>query len=70
MIAVVSSAIAQIGYEEMSRRLTVTFTTGKTYTYFDVPKDLHIGFMNSSSKGQFFNTHIRDHYLYEIHGRA
>ena len=56
-----SSAIVRIAYSERGQKLFVTFSAG-TYTYFDVPPEVHVAFMAAASKGAFFNTRIRDRY--------
>jgi len=57
-----SSVIDFIAYEESRSELTVSFTTGKTYLYGLVPKRVYDEFRDSASKGNFFNTRIRDRY--------
>jgi hypothetical protein len=57
-----STAIARIEYDDLSHLLQVTFTTGRTYTYDGVPRDVYASFVNAPSKGQFFNAYIRDRY--------
>ncbi len=57
-----STAIAQINYDAMSHDLDVTFTTGRIYSYFDVPRSVYTGFVNAPSHGEFFNRRIRDRY--------
>jgi len=57
-----SSAITSIEYNEFTRELYVTFTGGRTYTYYEVPRDVYERFIGASSKGQFFNTYIKDQY--------
>ena len=64
VIAVTSTAVAQIEYDELSQELIVTFTSGRTYTYYGVPREVYPRFLNAESKGQFFNEHIRDRYRY------
>jgi hypothetical protein len=59
-----SSVIADFEYEPELARLTVTFTTGRTYQYFMVPPDVASSFRQAPSKGVFFNTRIRDHYTF------
>jgi hypothetical protein len=61
---VISSAIARIEYDELSRELQVTFVGGRTYTYYDVPRDVYVGFVNAPSKGQYFNDRIKDRYRF------
>jgi hypothetical protein len=57
-----STAIATLGYDEAKRELYVTFTSGRHYIYFDVPRGRYIAFTRASSKGRFFNYYIRDHF--------
>jgi len=55
-----SSAIRTVGYDRASRQMRITFTSGGTYTYFDVPAWKFAGLVAASSAGQYFNDHIRD----------
>jgi hypothetical protein len=58
-----STAIGDIDYDPDNRRLWISFVTnGRRYVYFDVPLDVYDGFLHASSKGAFFNRHIRDQY--------
>jgi lysyl-tRNA synthetase class 2 len=57
-----SSVIADIVYREERNELIVTFTTGKIYSYGLVPKRVYDEFRASRSKGNFFNSHVRDRY--------
>lgn len=59
---VISSAISRIEYNELTRELMVTFTSGRNYTYYGVPREVYVAFVNSSSKGQYFNDYIKDRY--------
>jgi hypothetical protein len=59
-----STVIRDRSYDADTSRLTVTFVTGRIYIYDNVPPDLAADFDAAYSKGQFFNTHIRDHYRY------
>jgi hypothetical protein len=67
-----STAIRFISYDAAQRELFVTFVpTGKTYSYADVPEAVYRDFLAAPSRGQFFNTNIRDRYPYrEIKRRA
>ena len=64
-IPVSSTNISSIGYDPQSATLEVEFTTGNVYQYFNVPEHLHQQFLNSSSRGQFLNEHIRYNYRYQ-----
>ena len=59
-----SSNIADVGYDEASMTLEVGFKSGAVYQYFDVPQAVYQEFMNSSSKGIFLNTSIKNNYRY------
>jgi hypothetical protein len=61
---VASNAIIRIEYDELSQELVVIFTSGEPYTYYRVPRDIYDRFVNAASKGQFFNTYIKDHYRF------
>jgi hypothetical protein len=64
-VRVESSSIAAVGYDAGDATLEVEFLTGRVYRYFGVPAYLHDAFLTAPSKGQFFNTFIRDRYVYE-----
>ena len=55
-----STVIRSIDYESALSRLTVTFTTGRSYDYFAVPQNIADAFRSSFSKGAYFNSNIRD----------
>ena len=59
-----STAIRKFDYLAGSRELVVTFLTGRRYIYADVPEELARRFRAATSKGGFFNRHIRDRYAY------
>jgi hypothetical protein len=54
-----STAIRAVGY---SRVLEIAFQSGRVYQYFDVDEAVYKAFMDSNSKGQYFNAHIRGKY--------
>lgn len=60
LIAVDSSAIRAIGYD--GGTLTVEFHTGRIYDHPGVPYSLFAAFLQSSSKGAFYNYRIRGRY--------
>jgi hypothetical protein len=62
MPTVGSSAIREIEFDELTHRLYVTFTSGKTYTYYRVPRSVYQRFVHAASKGMFFNDYIKDRY--------
>ncbi|HAO41420.1 MAG: hypothetical protein ACJAVZ_002379 [Afipia broomeae] len=62
MPQVASSVISRIDYNAPARELHVTFTSGRSYSYFGVPGEVYFQFCRAASKGDFFNTLIRDRY--------
>ncbi|MFZ5802872.1 MAG: KTSC domain-containing protein [Candidatus Omnitrophota bacterium] len=61
-IAVRSSEIAILGYDEKKKILEVAFKTGNVYTYEAVPQEVFEAFLKADSYGQYFEQYIRDHY--------
>jgi hypothetical protein len=59
-----STAIRRFHYRPESRELEIVFITGRRYLYANVPLSTVDGFHAASSKGGYFNRHIRDHYSY------
>lgn len=59
-----STVVTDIAYDPDSKRLKVTFVSGKSYDYDGVPADVVDAFLSASSKGAYFNSNIRDAYEY------
>lgn len=57
-----STAISAIAFDENAGRLDVRFVSGEVYSYFDVPLATAEAFGRASSKGGFFQRHIRDRF--------
>jgi hypothetical protein len=53
-----SSNVAAIGYEPSTRELHVTFRSGKTYTYYDVPQATVDSLKASDSIGRYLAGNI------------
>lgn len=62
MIRVSSDAINAIGYDESTRRMSIEFNQGNTYSYCGVPQHVFDGLLSAASKGVYYNEHIRDKY--------
>jgi hypothetical protein len=62
MIRVSSSAIVAIGYDSATMRMKIQFTAGHTYDFCRVPEGVFNGLLRASSKGAYYNDHIRDRY--------
>lgn len=60
-----STAISSYKYDEKRKVLAITFlTSGATYWYFNVPKDVVKGFNVAGSKGRYFNRMIKNRYSF------
>jgi len=54
-----SSNIKTWKYDEQFKMLYVGFHNGTTYSYFDVPLDVHTGAVLAESIGKYFNKYVR-----------
>jgi hypothetical protein len=57
-----SSMMIRVEYDGDNKELDITFVGGKTYRYRQVTSDIYIGLLDAESKGEFFNTHIKDRF--------
>lgn len=57
-----SKAIAMFAYDLDSKHLVIHFKTGGVYVYQDVPRAIFDGFREAPSKGEFFQSRIRDRF--------
>ena len=62
MQSVNSSAISKVGYDESTQQMKIRFKQGKVYDFCRVPKHIFQGLLAASSKGTYYNNHIRDRY--------
>lgn len=62
MIAVSSSNIESIGYEDET--LQVQFLNGSIYQYFDVPEHIFIGLCDADSVGIYLAANVKGIYRY------
>jgi hypothetical protein len=59
-----STVIRSFSYDADNQKLLIVFQSGRRYTYQDVPPETYAAMMSSVSKGEFFNTHIREHFTF------
>lgn len=62
---VTSSNLDEVGYDDEKETMDITFLSGSTYRYFDVPMDEYEQLIKASSKGRYFWRNIRDNYSYK-----
>lgn len=55
-----SSAMSRVEWNNGT--LSIWFKGSGKYDYYNVPESVYERLLSSSSKGQFFNDHIRDRY--------
>jgi hypothetical protein len=51
-------------FQFKSQKLTVTFTDGNTYEYFDVPKAIYVKLVNAPAQARFARRHIFTEFVY------
>lgn len=61
---VASTNIRSMGYDKETQTLEVEFQSGSVYQYYGVPEHLAAELEHAGSKGQFFQTYIRNQYPY------
>ena len=61
-----SSVIRSVGYDSKTPELEVEFDSRQIYRYQRVPRAKFNALLKASSKGRYFNAHIRDLYPYRI----
>ncbi len=57
-----STVIRRALYDPAKQTLAVTFASGRTYLYADVPAKVALELQTAQSIGQYFNWRIRDQY--------
>ena len=58
------STITFVRYDHDARELDITFTSGKTYRYVNVPLEVYVDLIDAESKGEFFNHNIKDVFVH------
>jgi KTSC domain len=59
-----SKVIRSFRYEPTKAELHVEFQSGRRYVYQDVPEEMYHAMKAAFSKGAFFNTNIRDRFVF------
>ncbi|RYZ66691.1 MAG: KTSC domain-containing protein [Proteobacteria bacterium] len=60
-----STVIRFFRHDPETRELLVVFQTGRRYVYRGVPESEALAMRAAFSKGEYFNSHIRDRYPFE-----
>ena len=54
-----SSNLRSVGYDQDSSTLEIEFNSGGIYQYLNVPAYIYSGLLTASSKGTYFDAHIK-----------
>ena len=57
-----SSAFSEVGYDDETQVLDVTFTSGSTYTHNGVPPEVFQAFIAAPSPGKYYWAQIKNRY--------
>jgi hypothetical protein len=63
-VSVRSSNIKSVGYDPDSATLEIQFIDGGVYQYANVPEATHTGLLFATSKGSYFERHIKHRYRF------
>lgn len=61
---VFSSMVSEVGWDEESGDLLITWNTGKKGAYADVPEELAVRLSNAASVGEMINAEIKPNFKY------
>ncbi len=59
-----STNLVSVAYSSTAQMLRIEFKHNKVYYYLNVPKNIHMNLMRAKSKGQFFNKHINNKFMF------
>lgn len=62
-----STVIRSFHYAADRGELLIVFRSGRRYAYLDVPEPVYAAMKRAFSKGEFFNSRIRNHYRFKQH---
>lgn len=57
-----SSVIRSYHYDPVDRHLDLIFVSGRRYRYYEVPVETYAAMRRAFSKGEYFNSYIRDQF--------
>jgi cyanophycinase-like exopeptidase len=63
-VAVESTTLATVAYNEARELLRLEFCSRAVYLYFGVPQTVHQALLHAPSKGKYFNQNIRGRFSY------
>lgn len=61
---VFSSMVSEVGFDDETNELLITWATGKKGAYADVPEELAVKLSNAASVGEMINAEIKPNFKY------
>lgn len=61
---VFSSMVSEVGWNDETNELLITWATGKKGAYADVPEEVAVRLSNAASVGEMINAEIKPNYKY------
>lgn len=61
---VFSSMVSEVGWNDETNELLITWATGKKGAYADVPEEVAVRLSNAASVGETINAEIKPNYKY------
>lgn len=60
-----STVISEMKYDPEAQTLTISYVSGQTYVYKDVPEKIYKELKASRVKGRYLRFFVKDKYLFE-----
>lgn len=57
-----STALSNVGYDDASHEMTVTFRNGRSYTHEGVPQDVYDALVAAASPGSYYASMVKGKY--------
>ena len=61
-----SSAIEMVKYDRRTENLNITFTSGGSYDYPNVPEEIVLGLVSAKSAGKYYHQFIKSYAVKEF----
>lgn len=61
---VFSSMVSEVGWNDETKELLITWATGKKGAYADVPEEVAVRLSNAASVGEMINAEIKPNFKY------
>ncbi len=62
---VLSSNLHSVGYDSAIETLEIKFNKSGVYQYYNIPSSIYNELMSASSKGTYFDNHIKERFRFK-----